>query len=231
MRGSNKAVIILGPPGAGKGTQARLAAQRWGFHDLDTGRLIERIVYDPKFGKSALVKRQRKNFESGKLCTPSWVLKITKEAIKRVHGTGSGLVMQGSPRTLFEAFGKSGNPGLFDVLVKLYGKKNIFIFEITIPSRESILRNSRRLVCSVCDMPLLRFYKNSKSCPFCGGRLLKRSLDKPEIIKVRLKEYETRTEPIFKELKKRRFRIHRVNGRPLPGAVFKNIEKVVNNGQ
>lgn len=230
MKDSNRAIIIFGPPGAGKGTQAKLVAQRLGLHNFDTGRLIERIIYDPKLNKSRAIKKEKENFESGKLCTPSWVLKITKRAVKQIQGAGSGLVLQGSPRTLFEAFGKSGNPGLFDALVKLYGKKNIFIFEIAIPPRESILRNSRRLVCSVCDTPLLRFYKNLKNCPFCGGKLLKRSLDKPEIIKVRIKEYKERTEPIFRELKRRGFRIHLIDGRPLPVQIFKNIGKVVNRG-
>ncbi len=227
MKTKNKAIIIFGPPGAGKGTQAKLISQRLGYMNFDTGRLIEGIVYNPNLKKNKVVSRERKNFETGKLCTPSWILKISKEAILTIGRAGLGVVFSGSPRTLYEAFGDKRTKCFIAAPEEIYTKKNTIIFEIKIPPSESISRNSVRSICSVCDSPILGFARHLKQCPLCGGSLKKRSLDKPAIIKIRLKEYKERTEPIFKALRKKGFQIHLIDGRPWPVKVFKKIETIV----
>lgn len=214
------AVIVYGPPGSGKGTQARFTADKFGLIHFDTGRFFEAVVHDPKRQREKLVKRERRLFDTGKLLTPSWVLKVVSEEVKRIAKASLGVVFSGSPRTIFEA------KGLLPVLDKLYGRKNIFVFVLRVPDAVSVKRNSSRLICSVCGSPLLAAYYpkvKPKHCPVCGGPFYKRTLDNPATIKVRLNEYRERTEPIVGLLKERGYRVTFVDGTTAPFKVFQKI--------
>lgn len=214
------AVIIYGPPGSGKGTQANLIADRLDLIHLDTGRFLENLIHDPLKQKSKIIKKERNLFDSGKLMTPSFVFREITRRVQLITKTGHGVVLSGSPRTMYEA------KGLLPVLEKLYGKKNICVFTLQVGENISIKRNSNRIVCSVCKAPLLSaFYpsKNPKFCPLCAGPFYRRSLDNKATIKVRLEEYRNRTEPIFKYLQKRGYKVNRINGEPPPHLVFKKI--------
>jgi adenylate kinase len=220
------AIIMYGPPGSGKGTQAKLLADKFGLIHFDTGKYIEQVVHDPANRKDKIIQRERKLFDSGILCTPDWVLKIVGEKTEKLAEAGFGVVFSGSPRTFYEAFGDKKQEGLIDVLEKHYGKKNIFIFNVDISAQNSIKRNGNRLLCSVCGTQLMATFKDVaklKTCPFCGGKLYRRTLDKPETIKIRLKEYRERTLPIAAELKKRGYKIIRINGEPTPEKIHKKI--------
>jgi adenylate kinase len=221
-----EAVIMYGPPGSGKGTQAELLARKYNFIHFDTGRFLENTVRAPGWEKSAILRRERRLFDSGKLCTPSWVFKITKEESARIAKSGYGIIFSGSPRTFEEAFGKGGRNGLITHIVKLYGKKNVKVILLDVKSDTTLKRNGGRLVCSVCGLPLLAKAK-AKECALCSGKMRTRSLDAPEVIKVRLKEYANRTYPIIREMKKRGFKVTEINGEPLPYKVFENVKKVL----
>jgi adenylate kinase len=213
-------VILYGPPGAGKGTQANLLADKLELIHFDTGRFLEHIVHDPKRQKEKIVKRERALFDGGKLMTPSFVTGEVLRGAERIAAADWGLIFSGSPRTMYEAEKE------YPVFEKLYGKKNIFIFVLEVPPAESIRRNSARMVCRSCGYLLLTsFYPGHKAkrCPVCAGSFYKRSLDKPSVIKVRLKEYEERTFPIFKFAKKRGYRVIRIDARPAP---FKVTERI-----
>lgn len=219
---AKKVVIIYGPPGAGKGTQANLLAWRLGYYHFDTGKYIEQVVHDPENRADRIIQRERQLFDQGILCTPSWVLKIVADKTKMLAGAGLNLAFSGSPRTIFEAFGDKKNTGLIEVLEKAYGKKNIKVFFLKVAPETSIKRNSSRLVCSVCANVILGDLK-AKNCPICSAPLRKRTLDNPETIKVRLKEYRERTYPIIERLKKRGYKIQEIDGEPLPFEIHKNI--------
>jgi len=227
MKDSNNknlsAVIIYGPPGAGKGTQAQLLADRFNLIHFDTGKYGEQVIYNPSLRNDSLIQRQRKLFETGFLFDPAWTLNLIYEKIQKLFKAGFSAVITGSPRTLFEAKGDKKQEGLLKLLEELYGKKNILAFRLMVSPQTSILRNSRRLVCPFCGAMPIKFKK--PNCPICGGKLRHRVLDKPEIIKVRLKEYQGRTEPIFKLMKSRGYNFFDINGEPLPFEVFKQIEK------
>lgn len=218
---SKKAIIIYGPPGAGKNTQAELLSGKFGLIHFQTGPYIERLVHSEKVEKSPILKREQELFDTGKLATPSWVLTIVKKATKMIAKSGFGVIYSSSPRTIFEAFGDEKNGGLISFLEKTFGRENIHIIRINISGNVSIERNSRRLICSVCGLPIL--VANSKKCPFCFGPPRKRTLDDPKIIKTRLLEYKNRTYPIIEKLKERGYRIISVSGAPPPYKVFKAI--------
>lgn len=222
------AVILYGPPGAGKGTQANLLAAKFGLIHLDTGKFLESIVHDPARQKEAVVRRERKLFDTGILMTPSFVTREIVRGAKRIAASGWGMVFSGSPRTMYEAERE------YPILEKLYGKKNIIIFALDLPAEYSIRRNGARMVCTVCGylFPAELYAKKSARptrCPVCAGSFYKRSLDKPEVIKVRLEEYHKRTFPIFDFLKKRGYRVTHVDARPAPYKVTKRIYARIKN--
>lgn len=221
MRGSNKiAVIIYGPTGSGKGTQANLLADRTDILHLDTGRLLESIVHDPLRQRSKTVRRERKLFDTGFLMTPRFVAGEVMRKINRIARAGFGIALSGSPRTLYEA------KRLLPFLEKTYGRKNIYFILLEVPFAISVSRNIARRICRSCGRPLLSAYvdiKTPKFCPVCGGALYKRSLDAPNVQKKRVEEYVNRTEPIFSYVKEQGYPMEKFDGRPAPAKVSEAI--------
>lgn len=213
-------IILYGPPGSGKGTQANLLASKLNLIHFDTGKFLEAMVYDPARQRDPRVKTARKQFETGILVTPSFVLGEVRGAVTKIANAGFGVVFSGSPRTVYEV------EGLVPVLARLYGRENIFPFELKLPPQHSIKRNSARVVCKECGYMLLTAYYpkvRPKTCPVCGGGFYKRSLDKPETIKVRLNEYKNRTEPIFDILRKLGYELPAIDAKAPPYKVLQKI--------
>lgn len=216
-------VIIIGPPGSGKGTQAKLLSDKLDLFHFDTGVFLRKLLYGA--GKNNKeIQKERKLNEAGKLNTPSWVLKVLSKKVKEISKLGQSLIFSGSPRTEFEAFGDKNNTGLVKVLEREYGKKNIFVFNLDVPAEESLKRNRKRLTCLVCKTPLMSLNAvKSDSCPFCGGKLEIRKDDKKEIIMERLEEYKGRTYPVLSGLKKMGYKIIKIDGRPLPYKIHERM--------
>jgi len=196
-------MIIYGPPGSGKGTQARKLAEDFGLEHFDTGQIIEKWAYRPDLQDDPIIQREKENFEKGTLCTPEWVAEIVKKEIKQARQAGKGIVFSGAFRTLPEA------KKVFPLLEDLYSQENIYVLRLIVSPEISIFRNSHRRVCQKCGQPIVYSPENEKlkECPKCGGKLVRRVLDKPEVIKVRLKEYEERTEPIYQFWKQKNIKL------------------------
>ncbi len=224
---AKKAVVIYGPPGSGKGTQANLLAWTKNFIHFDTGKFLEQAVNDPDSNNDPVIQEEKKLFESGKLLTPSFVLKITEEKTVDVSKAGFSIVFSGSPRTMFEAFGDDSNRGLVDILNEQYGKNNVFFVFLDIDPKAAIQRNKNRLVCSVCATAILYsdVAHKHKTCPLCGGVLRTRAVDNPAVLETRIQEYEERTKPIIAELEKRNYKINKVTASAMPFDVFVEIKK------
>ena len=227
---NKKVIIIIGPPGAGKGTQAELLAEKLDLFYFETSRILEKSWqkanknnYLIAAGKKFYLLDEKKLFNKGSLCSPRFVSFVVKEKIKKLSEDNRNIVLAGSPRTLYE--GKELIPFLGDV----YGIDNILVLEIKISDKESIWRNTKRKICSQCRHPIPHTpeTKNLKKCPKCGGKLITRTLDNKDVIKIRLEEYKKRTYPLFTYFKKIGLTIKKIDGEQSIENVSKDILKAI----
>jgi len=224
-------IIIIGPPGAGKGTQASLVADNMGFFYFETSKIVEHKVMDAKEGEAETVDgkdynllAEKKMWEEGILNSPLLVSSWINQKMRELAEQGESIVFAGSPRTLPES------KKIMPVMAELYGKENIKIVLLELKVEDSIWRNSNRRICELMRHPIL-FNKETEEltmCPLDGSKLIKREkLDDPEIIKIRLKEYQERTLPIIQYLENQGFLVEKIDAAPAPSIVFNNLLKAV----
>jgi len=230
-KGRKFVVIIIGPPGAGKGTQAELLAEKFNLYSFETSKILEESWLNAKKtdyvevdGKKFHFLDEKKLFDSGILCSPPFVSFVVKEKIKELAVKNQGIVFSGSPRTLYE--GKK----LLPLMLDLYGKDNILVLNLKVSDQEAIWRNTRRKICSQCRKPIpyLPETKDLKKCPECGGKLVIRTLDTAETMRVRLRQYKKRTYPLFKYFKEIGVKVKEINGEQSIRDVHKDILKALN---
>lgn len=228
-----KVIILLGPPGAGKGTQAELLSGKLDLYLFETSKILEErfsVSIDSKerfvqVGEEKYdVLNEKEIWKKGELCSPPFVSYLVKAKLKKLFDLGDNLVIAGSPRTLFEA------KEIAPFLKKLYGEENIKVFLIKISPEETIFRNSHRRICESLRHPILYNKETVKltMCPLDGSKLIRREgLDDPETIKIRLKEYKERTLPLVDYFKGMGLEVKEINGEQSVADVFKDILKVI----
>ncbi|MEK7503839.1 MAG: nucleoside monophosphate kinase [Patescibacteria group bacterium] len=221
-------VIILGPPGSGKGTQAELIAGKFNLYNLETSKIIESKVMKAQKGEYALVAGKKYYFShekelwvKGILCSPPFVSFLVRTKLQELAEVGRGIVMSGSPRTLPEG------EDIIPLIKKLYGAQNIRVILLELTPEQTIWRNSHRRICELMRHPILSTQKEFLSlthCPLDGSKLMKRrGLDDPETIKTRLKEYKERTFPLVNYLKKQKLKVNKINGERSVEDVHKDV--------
>ncbi len=221
-----KAIILLGAPGAGKGTQANLLAEKLDLYHIDNGKMLRRKFSNFKpgefiesEGEKYYFEDEKKKYDTGELNNPFFILGLIKETIKQAMESNQGLVLSGSPRTLPET------KKLMPFLTTLYGKENIKIFFLDLDVKDSIWRNSRRRICELMEHSILysKETKNLSLCPFDGSKLIKRKLDTPETIKKRFEVFEQETFPIVKYIEEQGFEVNQINGKQAVANVHYDI--------
>ena len=130
-----KAVIIMGPPSSGKGTQADFIAHEYELLHYDTGARLRELIAEDKIPNNA--------YDAGKLINSNWILQLVKGELRPLTGK-TGVALSGSPRTVLEAFGDDENEGIVDFLVDAYGENSVVVFSLNISEEESILRSKKR---------------------------------------------------------------------------------------
>lgn len=214
----NKSVIILiGPPGSGKSYLGQMIGDKLGFCHIDTGELIKKIIFDPVNLTDTVIQEEKKLYLSGKLNSDDWVAELILNEAKKISGDGKSIVFSGSPRRMLEA--EILTPFLF----QKYGKENIYVFLLNIDEKTALERMAKRRVCSKCGISLLPEEKIEK-CLICGGKIVAKSLDDPEKIKIRFREYKERTKPIIDYFKNLGL-VKEIDATPIPEEIFENIIK------
>jgi adenylate kinase len=176
-------VILLGPPGSGKGTQGALLADQLQARPLSTGDLFREILKD----SSHPLYPQVQVIQQGKLVSDDVVNRVVEQGIKKPEYE-NGVMFDGYPRTIAQAEALDG------ILVAM-GKKIDLIIDLNVTKEVLFYRILGRMLCSNCK----KIYHESQGlsqCTDCGGDLIRRSDDNEETIVQRLQEYRTKTEPL-----------------------------------
>ncbi|MDP1538627.1 MAG: nucleoside monophosphate kinase [bacterium] len=225
-----KVIIILGPPGSGKGTQAELLVEKFDLYHFETSEIIEKNLATAEKGdfvkvgnKKYSLLGEKKLRESGKWMSPPLIAFWVKTKIKELAKEEKGIVFSGSPKTLYEA------EEITPLTKRLYGASNVKIILIEQKPEVSIWRNSHRRICELMRHSILYTEETAKlrKCPFDGSKLVFREDRSPEVIKSKLKEFQGRTLPIIDYFREQRLKIKKINGEQPVADVFKDILKAL----
>lgn len=176
-------VVLLGPPGAGKGTQARRLSDKLKIPQISTGDLLRAA----RAKKTPLGQKAESYMVQGKLVPDDLVIEMIRERLREEDCRG-GSILDGFPRTLAqaEAFGKTSKIGR--------------VVNMQVDREEVIRRLSGRRQCRGCSENFHVVFHPSKkegACDRCGGELFQRDDDREDVIRNRLDVYEKETQPLI----------------------------------
>jgi len=182
-----KIIILLGPPGSGKGSQAILLKESEKLPHVSTGDLLRGHMAE----ESNLGKKAKPYLESGTLVPDDLIIAMLLERIAK-DDCKEGLILDGFPRTLVQS--KKLKEAISD-------KAIIIVFNFELPDSKVIERITGRLICKGCSAPYHRLFAPPKKegvCDLCGGKLQRRKDDTEQVIRTRLEVYKDLTLPLVK---------------------------------
>src|SRR5687767_2103261 len=191
-------VVLLGPPGAGKGTQGERIAERLGIPKIATGDVLRAAVRDgTEQGLAAKAYMDR-----GDLVPDSVILGIMKDVFAS-PATAKGAMLDGVVRTVPQAEGLTG------MLAELGRKVDKFLL-FDVSDDELVKRLGGRTVCDKCQTPYKGLEPGTR-CEKCGGTLVRRKDDEPEAIRNRLDVYRAQTAPVIDWVKEKNLELSRID--------------------
>jgi adenylate kinase len=182
-------IILIGPPGAGKGTQAKRMIDRLGVPQISTGDMFRAAVKDG----TPMGKKAKEYMDKGALVPDEVVIGVVNERFGKPD-CKKGFILDGFPRTLEQAKALDG-------LLKKLGTKLDHVVVIEVPDDFLVDRLTGRRTCRGCNyMHHIKYDPPKKPgvCDKCGGELYQRDDDKEETIRQRLKTYHDQTSPLIK---------------------------------
>jgi adenylate kinase len=210
-------LILLGPPGAGKGTQAKMMVDKFGIPQISTGDLLRAAISSG----SELGNKVQSYVTSGGLVPDELVLSVLLARLED-KDCKKGFILDGFPRTLGQA--DSVGKALDSRGMPLSG-----VVAIMVPDQDLIDRLTGRRICKVCSTSFhLTFSPPSKEgfCDRCKGELYQRKDDSFEVISNRLKVYHDQTQPLIEYYGKRNL-LHKVDGSGKIEMIFDKICDII----
>jgi len=177
-----KVIIFIGPPGSGKGTQAKRIAAKYNYGHISTGDLLRALQNDP-----AVDLREKKALEdmkSGKLVADWLIYSLAFRAADKFLSEGQGIVFDGAIRTAEQA------KKYQDYFAQKNLLNEVIAVEISLTDKESFNRLTKRRICENCGEIIPWSKENSQPavCPKCGGKLIARVDDSETVVKKRIIE-------------------------------------------
>jgi adenylate kinase len=187
-------IIFLGPPGAGKGTQAKILIERYVIPQISTGDMLrEHVAKGTELGVKA-----KEYMEKGQLVPDEIILGMVKERLSQ-EDAQKGFILDGFPRTVAQA-------EALDKILEEMGKKIEYVLALIVPDEELVTRLTGRRTCKNCGMMYHIKFKPPKvegKCDSCGGELYQRPDDNEETVRNRLKVYHNQTAPLIEYYRKK----------------------------
>ena len=175
-------LIVLGAPGAGKGTQAERVARTRAIPKISTGDILREAVLNG----TDIGRRASDIMARGELVNDDVMIGIVRERLDQ-KDVRNGFILDGFPRTVIQA-------AALDEIVK--GRDPMVVVEIVVPEDELVRRLSTRMVCEKCGETAHGAAAKIPDCQRCGGRLVQRSDDHDAVVIERLKVYNRQTQPL-----------------------------------
>jgi adenylate kinase len=184
-----KRLILMGPPGGGKGTQAKRLQDRYGIPQLSTGDMLRAAVS----AGTPIGKQAKAVMDAGKLVSDDIMVGLIAERIDQTDCT-NGFILDGFPRTIPQA-------EALDKLLKSKGIKLDSVIEVQVPDEKLVTRITGRFTCKTCGEGYHDTFKTPKKagvCDVCGGtEFSRRADDNAETVKARLAAYHAQTAPLL----------------------------------
>ncbi len=204
---------MLGPPGAGKGTQAQRFARDRGIPKISTGDMLRAAVHDG----TEVGLRAKGIMDRGELVSDDVMIDIVRDRLDRNDARG-GFILDGFPRTVAQA-------AALDEIMK--GRDPLIIVDIVVPEAELARRLSTRLICKECGHNAeLGHVDVKEQCAICGGELMQRTDDSSAVVLERLKVYRTATKPLV-DFYRVRPTFRSVNGAQSPDRVAADLAAAI----
>jgi adenylate kinase len=215
-------LILLGPPGAGKGTQAKRLEQSHGLIQLATGDMLRAATASG----SELGLRVKAIMDSGALVPDAIVIQAIEERIAAPEAR-NGVILDGFPRTIPQA-------EALDAMLTRHGLKLDHVILMQVDEAALVDRLSGRFSCKNCGASYHERHHRPRTdglCDLCGGtEFLRRPDDRPEAVKARFEVYRRQTEPILPYYRDRGI-LRTVDGMGEMNAVFAQIEAILDQGR
>ncbi len=195
-------IILIGSPGVGKGTQAKILSSKLNMPHISTGDILRKAVHD----ETPLGKKAQNALSRGELVSDDIMIGIIEERLQEPDCV-NGFILDGFPRTEAQAVA-------LDKLLTHLNIPSVCLVVITVDQEELIYRLTNRRACKVChNIFNYNEIKNSTECPACGAKnsFYQRNDDTEEVIKKRLDIYEEVTKPVIDYYNKKKIVVF-VNG-------------------
>jgi len=210
-------LLIMGPPGAGKGTQSEALAKKLDIVNISTGDIFRAAIKEG----TEMGKKAKEYMDRGELVPDTVVIGIVKDRLLQPD-CAKGFLLDGFPRTVYQA------EALEEMLSEM-GQTLDGVINLEVPREKIIDRLTGRRICRECGASFhLQYNKPARKgvCDMCGGELYQRSDDTEDVVNNRLDVYETNTQPLINFYAERNL-LKNVNGDQDIDKVLKDILKML----